>query len=99
MGPSRVNQNTGQILDADVIFDADFLRFWKEEYETFTPASVAAMTGGPLDLASYKADKLLSDQAHDHGIGCELFHGLSRELAFGAAVAARPRTAQPSARR
>ncbi len=25
MGPSRVNQNTGQILDADIIFDADFL--------------------------------------------------------------------------
>ncbi|MBL9123161.1 MAG: DUF5117 domain-containing protein, partial [Planctomycetaceae bacterium] len=46
MGPSRVNPTTGQILDADIIFDADFVRFWKDEYETFTPAAVAAMTGG-----------------------------------------------------
>ena len=37
MGPSRVNPTTGQILDADIIFDADFLQFWKQEYETFTP--------------------------------------------------------------
>ena len=33
MGPSRVNPTTGQILDADIIFDADFLQFWKQEYE------------------------------------------------------------------
>ena len=39
MGPSRVNPYTGQILDADIIFDADFLQFWKEEFETFTPQS------------------------------------------------------------
>ena len=29
MGPSRVNPMTGQILDADIIFDADFVQFWK----------------------------------------------------------------------
>ena len=55
MGPSRVNPTTGQILDADIIFDADFLQFWKQEYETFTPQSIAAMTGGPLDLQEYRA--------------------------------------------
>ena len=54
MGPSRVNPNTGQILDADMIFDADFLQFWKQEYENFTPEAIAAMTGGPLDLKSYQ---------------------------------------------
>jgi len=27
MGPSRVNPTTGQILDADVIFDADLVEF------------------------------------------------------------------------
>ncbi len=37
MGPSRVNPSTGQILDADIIFDADFLQYWKQEHETFTP--------------------------------------------------------------
>ena len=50
MGPSRVNPLTGQILDADIIFDADFVTYWKQTYENFTPASIAAMTGGPLDL-------------------------------------------------
>ncbi len=50
MGPSRVNPTTGQILDADIIFDADFLQFWKQEYETFTPSAVALLTGGPIDL-------------------------------------------------
>src|SRR6185295_1829971 len=73
MGPSRVNPNTGQILDADVIFDADFLQFWKQEYENFTPESIAAMTGGPLDLKSYQEES--RKHGHQHGIGCELSHG------------------------
>ncbi len=89
MGPSRVNPSTGQILDADVIFDADFLQFWKQEYENFTPESVAAMTGGPLDLKSYQEQ--LKKEGDSHGAACELHHGLARELAFGAAVlSARP---------
>jgi hypothetical protein len=29
MGPSRANPMTGEILDADIIFDADLIRFWK----------------------------------------------------------------------
>src|SRR5690606_22950737 len=33
MGPSRVNPLTGQILDADIIFDADFVQFWKRDFE------------------------------------------------------------------
>jgi hypothetical protein len=89
MGPSRVNPSTGQILDADVIFDADFLQFWKQEYENFTPESVAAMTGGPLDLKGYQEQ--LKKEGDSHGAACELHHGLARELAFGAAVlSARP---------
>ena len=56
MGPSRVNPTTGQILDADIIFDADFLQFWKQEYETFTPEGVALLTGGPIDLEEYRAE-------------------------------------------
>jgi Met-zincin/Domain of unknown function (DUF5117) len=84
MGPSRVNPITGQILDADVIFDADFLQFWKQEYENFTPESVAAMTGGPLDLKGYQEEA--KKHQFEHGAGCELNHGLARELAFGSAV-------------
>ena len=45
MGPSRTNPLTGQILDADIIFDASFLRHWKQEYENFTPSAVANLMG------------------------------------------------------
>lgn len=97
MGPSRVNPTTGQILDADIIFDADFLQFWKQEYETFTPEGVALLTGGPIDLAEYRAE---IDRTPDHlrnshsaRCYCNLLGGMSRQMALGAAVmASRKRT-------
>jgi hypothetical protein len=95
MGPSRVNPATGQILDADVIFDADFLQFWKQEYENFTPEGIAAMTGGPLDLKSYRDE--IKKHGFRHGADCELSHGLAHELAFGSAVLA-TRTTNPADR-
>lgn len=33
MGPSRVNPETGQILDADIIFDDSMLKLYRQEYE------------------------------------------------------------------
>ncbi len=86
MGPSRVNPTTGQILDADIIFDADFVQYWKQEYEVFTPASVAALTGGPLDLESYRRLQQLP-AAHRHGVLCSLHQGMARQLAFGSLCA------------
>ncbi len=88
MGPSRVNPLTGQILDADIIFDADFVQFWKREYETFTPASIAALTGGPLDLESYEKELGKLPHAHRHSLlcRCDLHRGMSSELALGATV-------------
>ncbi|HEX7377833.1 MAG TPA: zinc-dependent metalloprotease [Pirellulales bacterium] len=85
MGPSRVNPLTGQILDADIIFDADFVQFWKQHYETFTPQTIAAMTGGPLDLASYRAELERLPSSHKHGYlcRCELHNGMTREFALG----------------
>ena len=84
MGPSRVNPRTGQILDADIIFDGDFLRFWRTEYETFTPQSVAMLTGG-----SAHGDGL-HGRAHDpaHACGCSLFDGHARETALAATALA-----------
>jgi hypothetical protein len=99
MGPSRTNPMTGQILDADIIFDSDFLTFWKEEYETFTPESIARMTGGPLDLKSYQElarKKGLAGVRFEHAC-CELHSGLSREFAFGASMLA-ARTSTPAER-
>ncbi|HXT60451.1 MAG TPA: zinc-dependent metalloprotease, partial [Pirellulales bacterium] len=88
MGPSRVNPMTGQILDADIIFDADFVQFWRREYETFTPASIAALTGGPLDIESYQREIGKLPLAHRHSVlcQCELHRGMARELALGATV-------------
>jgi len=85
MGPSRVNPLNGQILNASIIFDADFLQFWKSEYEVFTPTGVAALTGGSLDLKTYQEEEARSHGhgPHDH---CALMDGESRELAFGSAV-------------
>jgi hypothetical protein len=83
MGPSRVNPRTGQILDADIIFDADFLQFWRREYETFTPQSIAALTGG--------GPGFLTPAGHGGPgccPGCRLFDGHARETALAATALA-----------
>jgi hypothetical protein len=82
MGPSRVNPRTGQILDADIIFDADFLQFWRTQYETFTPESIAALTGGGPAIGRPHAG---------HGAccaACTLFDGHARETALAATMLA-----------
>ncbi|MEO8493975.1 MAG: zinc-dependent metalloprotease [Planctomycetota bacterium] len=84
MGPSRVNPYTGQILDADIIFDADFLTFWKEEFETLTPDDVAAMTGGPLDPPKEKASRVFGMSGSQPD--CRLSTGMSSQMAFGTAA-------------
>ncbi|GIW81459.1 MAG: hypothetical protein KatS3mg105_3266 [Gemmatales bacterium] len=35
MGPSRANPMTGEILDADIVFDADMVRYMKHSYRLF----------------------------------------------------------------
>lgn len=86
MGPSRVNPRTGQILDADIIFDSDFIQYWKHNYEILTPETVAAMTGGPLDIASYEAQirETPAHLRHSAHCRCQLAHEFSYQLAFGA---------------
>jgi hypothetical protein len=42
MGPSRANPLTGEILDADIIFDASMVRFWREEAKLFRGAGAPA---------------------------------------------------------
>ena len=45
MGPSRVDPRTGQILDADIIFDDSMVRGWMEEFDFFAPETTAAYQG------------------------------------------------------
>jgi len=86
MGPSRVNPRTGQILDADIIFDGDFLQFWRTEYETFTPLSVAMLTGGS-SVAPHNGGLLRATVGHCCS-GCSLFDGHARETALAATALA-----------
>jgi hypothetical protein len=107
MGPSRVNPRTGQILDADIIFDADFLTFWKEEYERLTPQAMAMMSGR-RSLATNAMNAANASENRDTAVQnvfrspsshpeCRLNHGMSMQLAFGsaslAAVATDPKVA------
>ncbi len=87
MGASRVNPYTGQILDADIIFDADFLLYWKREFETLDPHAIAAMTGGPRTRdakGQATAELLLGAAPRYHA--CWLAHGMTRQMAVGAAA-------------
>ena len=81
MGPSRVNPRTGQILDADIIFDGDFLQFWRQQYETLTPESVALLTGGGPGAAAGHGGKACCG-------ACLLFDGHARETALAATALA-----------
>ena len=88
MGPSRVNPYTGQILDADIIFDADFLTYWKEEFENLTPKTVALLTNGTTeDTPEEKAAGIFRPKAARYG-ECQLSHGMAMQLAFGSAAIA-----------
>ena len=44
MGPARTNPLTGQILDADIIFDADFIDVWTKQlsWRSRKPASICS---------------------------------------------------------
>lgn len=45
MGPSRVDPRTGQILDADVLFDDAFVRAWMYKFDLYGPSAVAEIRG------------------------------------------------------
>jgi hypothetical protein len=54
MGPSRANPLTGEIFDADIVFDGSMVRYWKQEYQfrSGEPASLieAGRRGWGLSL-------------------------------------------------
>ncbi len=50
MGPSRVDPRTGQILDADIIFDDSMLRFFQDDLELLSPKALVE-TFGPEKVA------------------------------------------------
>jgi hypothetical protein len=95
IGPNRVNPLTGQVLDADILFDADFLQRWKEDYEIVTPDGMAPVSGGPLDAGVYREriSQLPPRLRHEPGLWDDQAGMMARQLLFGSLVmgeAARP---------
>jgi hypothetical protein len=81
MGPSRVNPRTGQILDADIIFDADFVKHWRNEFETFTPDNIELLTGGHVNEYT---NRLGYGHVASCGCGqCGVFSGHAFQTALG----------------
>ena len=81
MGPSRVNPRTGQILDADIIFDADFVKHWRNEFETFTPDNIELLTGGHVNKYT---NRLGYGHVASCGCGqCGVFSGHAFQTALG----------------
>ena len=80
-GPSRVNPTTGQILDADIIFDADFVEFWN----SYLGWSDTGEESRPLDFGGlFGVDakpplRLGIDRWADHEYAC----GMAQQMAFG----------------
>jgi len=89
IGPSRVNPKTGEILDADILFDDGFLRYWKQEYEVMTPQTLAELFGHPTARLA-DANKLFEEahQALEHGASCRCTYcrGMQHQMGFAASV-------------
>ena len=50
VGPSRANPLTGEILDADILFDASMIRFWKQDYKSWRSGGALAALEQPASL-------------------------------------------------
>jgi len=90
IGPSRVNPATGEILDADILIDADFTQYPQELLETLERGDAAALVGGPLSLQEYDRQQaqLPPWMQRAQCECCQLPQGMARELALSNTVAA-----------
>lgn len=95
LGPSRVNPLTGEILDADILVDASFVRALKNEYrqivlpssQTSTPTSLSAlMKNHPLCSKGEKNTKGLKGNLSRLAGEYDLCYGIesANQFAFGA---------------
>ena len=99
IGPSRVNPTTGQILDADILFDADFIRHWRETYEINVPKA-ADLSGAGLNVDQYLEDvqRIPPFMRHHYSTVCDCPRGMTQQLAFGAMAMAMAAGDKPPAK-
>ncbi|MBU4272507.1 MAG: zinc-dependent metalloprotease [Planctomycetes bacterium] len=84
-GPCRVNPTTGQILDADIIFDADFVEFWASYLGWSDTGKAVSASADPLDIsglpgANAQAPFRLGRDCLADG---EYTRGMAQQMAFG----------------
>ncbi len=84
-GPSRVNPTNGQILDADIIFDADFIEFWKSYFGWSDTGKPAPASLKALDLSGLLgADRPAAFRFGPDALSdCEYSQGMAQQMAFG----------------
>ncbi len=88
MGPSRVDPRTGQILDADIIFDASFLDGWNSRWETFRAEDIArlAPNWSPWKAEGLSAFPLAHQSGHQNSSYCSYCQDSQQQLGFAATV-------------
>lgn len=89
VGPSRVNPTSGQILDADILFDAGFLPYWQETSEVLGPdsnnkAASAAVARLSTVACGPSAFELKPEGGCRWPAVCNFSDGMARQLALGA---------------
>ena len=102
MGPSRVDPRTGQILDADIVFDDSMLRYFQEDLDLLSPKEAArtmARDLGPNTLDFWQANPafipmgLTLDDVRSAKAEAERHHGLASPVGSNFAVAGDPNAA------
>lgn len=98
IGPSHVNPYTGQILDADILFDADFIQSWQNDIETANPHSAvnqaeSLLLGANAPTVEGVARRLMMRR---DGGDCLLGATMASEMLLGATVLQQP-AADPAA--
>ncbi len=83
-GPSRVNSSNGQILDADIIFNADFVEFWADYLQWSAPRDAASVSSALLDWnAPNRLPSAPFRLGNEGFVDCDYALGMARQMAFG----------------
>ncbi|NET73267.1 MAG: peptidase M43, partial [Sphaerospermopsis sp. SIO1G2] len=76
LGPSRVNPLTGEILDADILIDASFVRVLRKEYQQIVLPNITSSSTHPPTLSALMKTHPFCSQ--DHQKSQNLTHNLSQ---------------------
>jgi hypothetical protein len=65
IGPSQTDPRTGEILNADILISSSFVRGWQQTYETLTPETEPAASGGRRQLPLRRTARSLRNMFPD----------------------------------